>query len=72
MTPTSTASSTAAVAQHKLSTRALLVAGAVTGPVFAAVATGQVLLREGFDLRRHPLSQLATGGPGFIQIINFI
>jgi hypothetical protein len=53
-------------------TRALLIAGAVTGPLFAALATAQVLLREGFDLRRHPLSQLATGGPGFIQVINFI
>ena len=53
-------------------TRALLIAGAVTGPLFAAAATVQVLLREGFDLRRHPLSQLATGGPGFVQITNFI
>jgi Protein of unknown function (DUF998) len=53
-------------------TRTLLIAGAVSGPLFAAVATAQVLLREGFDLRRHPLSQLATGGPGFVQIANFI
>ena len=41
-------------------TRILLIAGAVAGPIFAAVATAQVLLRDGFDLRRHPLSQLAT------------
>jgi hypothetical protein len=53
-------------------TRILLAAGAAAGPVFAAVATTQVLLRDGFDLRRHPLSQLATGGPGFVQIANFI
>src|SRR5215203_1398413 len=53
-------------------TRILLIAGAVAGPIFAAVATAQVLLRDGFDLRRHPLSQLATGGPGFVQIANFI
>jgi Protein of unknown function (DUF998) len=72
MNTTSTTSSTTVVAQPKVPTRVLLVAGAVTGPLFAAVATAQVLLREGFDLRRHPLSQLATGGPGFVQIINFI
>ena len=53
-------------------TRILLIAGAAAGPIFGAVATAQVLLRDGFDLRRHPLSQLATGGPGFIQIANFI
>jgi hypothetical protein len=53
-------------------TRILLIAGAAAGPVFAAVATTQVLLRDGFDLRRHPLSQLATGEPGFVQIANFI
>lgn len=53
-------------------TRILLIAGAVAGPLFALLATGQVLLRDGFDLRRHPLSLLATGGPGFVQIGNFI
>jgi Protein of unknown function (DUF998) len=55
-----------------VSTRSLLIAGAVAGPLFAMLAAGQVLLRDGFDLRRHPLSLLATGGPGFVQIANFI
>jgi hypothetical protein len=55
-----------------LPTRVLLIAGAAAGPIFAAVATAQVLLRDGFDLRRHPLSQLATGDLGFVQIANFI
>ena len=55
-----------------VSTRILLIAGAVAGPLFAVLATGQVFLRDGFDLRRHPLSLLATGGPGFVQIGNFI
>ena len=36
------------------------------------LATGQVLLRDGFDLSRHPLSLLATGSPGIVQISNFI
>ncbi|MGH3338605.1 MAG: DUF998 domain-containing protein [Propionibacteriaceae bacterium] len=54
------------------STRTLLIAGALAGPLFAVLATGQVLLRDGFDLRRHPLSLLATGGPGLVQIANFV
>lgn len=54
------------------STRTLLIAGALAGPLFAVLATGQVLLRDGFDLRRHPLSLLATGGPGFVQVANFV
>ena len=54
------------------STRTLLIAGALAGPLFALLATGQVLLRDGFDLRRHPLSLLATGGPGFVQVANFV
>jgi hypothetical protein len=54
------------------STRTLLIAGALAGPLFAVLAAGQVLLRDGFDLRRHPLSLLATGGPGFVQIANFV
>ena len=54
------------------STRTLLIAGALAGPLFAVLAAGQVLLRDGFDLRRHPLSQLATGGPGFVQVANFV
>jgi Protein of unknown function (DUF998) len=56
----------------RVSTRVLLFAGAVAGPLFAILAAGQVLLRDGFDLRRHPLSLLATGGPGVVQIGNFI
>jgi hypothetical protein len=54
------------------SARTLLIAGTLAGPLFAVLATGQVLLRDGFDLRRHPLSLLATGGPGFVQVANFV
>ena len=54
------------------STRTLLIAGALAGPLFAVLAIGQVLLRDGFDLRRHPLSLLATCGPGFVQVANFV
>ncbi|WP_328392258.1 DUF998 domain-containing protein [Nocardia sp. NBC_00416] len=52
--------------------RRLLFAGAVAGPVFFASAITQMLTREGFDITRHPISQLATGGLGWIQIITFV
>lgn len=54
------------------STRTLLAAGAVAGPLFIAVATAQVLTRDGFDLGRHPLSLLALGDMGWVQISNFV
>jgi hypothetical protein len=75
MSATSTAPATTAIelpSGSRVSTRVLLFGGAVAGPLFAILAAGQVLLRDGFDLRRHPLSLLATGGPGFVQIGNFI
>jgi Protein of unknown function (DUF998) len=75
MTATSTAPAATSLdlpSASPVATRVLLFAGAVAGPLFTIMATGQVLLREGFDLRRHPLSLLATGGPGFVQIGNFI
>ncbi|WP_431982705.1 DUF998 domain-containing protein [Streptomyces qinglanensis] len=50
----------------------LLVAGALAGPVFAASAVIQMLTRTGFDITRHPISQLATGGLGWIQIATFV
>lgn len=50
----------------------LLAAGAVAGPLFAAVATAQLLTRDGFDLRQHPISLLSVGAGGWIQIANFI
>jgi hypothetical membrane protein len=75
MTATSTTPAATSIEVRKtlpVSTRTLLIAGAVAGPLFAMLAAGQVELRDGFDLRRHPLSLLATGGPGFVQIANFI
>lgn len=53
-------------------TRALLAAGVVGGPLFVGVTLAQMLTRDGFDPRLHPLSLLSIGGPGWIQIINFI
>ena len=58
--------------RRSVSTGTLLNLSIAAGPVFAIVATVQAVGRDGFDLRRHPLSQLATGDLGFVQIINFV
>ncbi|TDB73204.1 DUF998 domain-containing protein [Micromonospora sp. KC721] len=50
----------------------LLLAGALAGPVFFASAIIQMLTRAGFDITRHPISQLATGDLGWIQITTFV
>jgi Protein of unknown function (DUF998) len=52
-------------------TRALL-AGGGAGPLFILVGLLQAFTRDGFDLRRHPLSLLSNGDLGWIQIANFI
>ena len=53
-------------------TRAMLACGVIAGPLFVAIATVQLLTREGFDLRRHPISLLSLGEHGWIQVINFL
>lgn len=50
----------------------LLACGMVAGPVFVLVAGVQVLTRDGFDLRRHAISMLSLGGPGWVQMTNFV
>lgn len=52
--------------------RGLLIGGMVAGPLFLGVATVQGLVREGFDFTRNAFSQLALGGPGWVQTINFV
>ena len=53
-------------------TRALLVCGAVAGPLFTVLALIQMLTRQGFDLTRHDLSLLSNGDLGWIQIASFV
>lgn len=36
------------------------------------MAGAQVLTRDGFDLSRHPLSELSLGDLGWVQIANFV
>jgi hypothetical protein len=62
----------AAVPAVRRSPGPLLLAGALSGPVFFASATTQMLTREGFDITRHPISQLATGRAGWIQVTTFV
>lgn len=53
-------------------TRGLLVCGAAAGPIYIAVGACQILVRDGFDMRRHALSHLANGDLGWIQVFNFV
>lgn len=65
--PTVTTTSTA-----DARTRRQLAALAVGFPLWAAVSVAQAATREGFDIRRHPLSLLSTGDLGWVQITNFV
>ena len=51
---------------------ALLVGGALAGPVFIGVALAQGAVRDDYDPRRHPVSSLALGRPGWVQAANFV
>ncbi|WP_440103583.1 DUF998 domain-containing protein [Streptosporangium sp. H16] len=53
-------------------TRVLLACSVAAAPLFAVVSLAQAFTREGFDLTRHPLSMLATGDLGWLQIANFL
>ena len=53
-------------------TRLLLCAGMIAGPLYVVVGLVQALTRKGFDLRRHELSLLANGHLGWIQISNLL
>ncbi|WP_214321280.1 DUF998 domain-containing protein [Nonomuraea sediminis] len=55
-----------------MTTPRLLACGLVAGPLFLAVYLVQAFTREGFDPAYHPLSLLSLGGPGWIQIANFV
>lgn len=53
-------------------TRSLLRFGMVVGIFYLAVGLVQALVRDGFDLGRHPLSLLANGPGGWVQTANFV
>lgn len=57
---------------HSAETRRLLLAGVAAGPLYVLVGVLQVLLRPGFDIRRHALSLMSNGSFGWVQVGNFI
>lgn len=53
-------------------TRSLLRWGIIVGPFYLGLGLIQALVRDGFDLARHPLSLLANGTGGWVQTANFV
>ena len=53
-------------------TRLLLLGGVLAGPFYVLVGLVQIIVRPGFDIRRHAVSLMSNGGLGWIQISNFI
>lgn len=52
--------------------RTLLNCGVASTPVFYALAALQLALRPGYDIRTQPISFLALGELGWIQVANFL
>jgi hypothetical membrane protein len=52
--------------------RALLLGGAVAGPLYLAVGLTEAFTRPGFDIRRHDLSLLANGSLGWVHIADLV
>jgi hypothetical protein len=73
---TSTTARTAPLARDAaaplVSTRALLAAGVVAGPLFLGTVLLQAAAHDDFHLRVHPLSSLALGDHGWVQVANFL
>jgi len=53
-------------------TRALLAGGVVAGPLYMGIGVIEILIRPGFDIRRHELSLMSIGDLGWIQIASFL
>jgi hypothetical protein len=52
-------------------TRTLLRCGLVAGPLFLGIATAEGLHRPDYRASRHPISSLALGPRGWVQVANF-
>lgn len=53
-------------------TEELLRCGVVAGPVSLALYAAQALTRDGYDPARHPMSLLALGEGGWVQVLGFV
>jgi hypothetical membrane protein len=71
-TPRADAPSASGVHARGKVTQALLAGGIAAGPIYVAVGLVQMLIRDGFDIRRHPLSLMSNGDLGWIQVVNFL
>ncbi len=72
MTARPTVTRPAAAVAALPATRALLTAGLLAGPLYVGVGILEMLIRPGFDLRRHSLSLLSNGDLGWIHITVFL
>ncbi|MET7395400.1 DUF998 domain-containing protein [Dactylosporangium sp. NPDC005572] len=50
----------------------LLYAGLLAGPLFVGAFLVEGALRDGYDPMRHPVSSLALGPSGWVQVVNFV
>lgn len=62
----------ARIGDHTTGNDRLLSAGLAAGPVFGLTWLVQGLVRDGYDFTRHPLSLLALGEGGWVQIVSFV
>ena len=69
---TSTTSEDFSEVPNTRGTAALLGALATSGPLWVVGSLVQAAAREGFDLTQEPLSMLAAGEFGWVQVVNFI
>ncbi|WP_344593738.1 DUF998 domain-containing protein [Actinomadura vinacea] len=52
--------------------RTLLLCGAIAGPLFTLIYLAEGATRADYDPLRHPVSSLALGERGWLQILNFL
>lgn len=71
-TSTRPPTSASAGATTSPSVRTSLAAGVLAGPLLALVWLAQAVTRDGYDVTRHPMSLLARGEGGFVQVSSFV
>jgi hypothetical membrane protein len=49
-----------------------LLAGLVVGPIFVVTFLVEGMMRDGYEPLRHPVSSLALGPGGWVQVVNFV
>ena len=69
---TTVTSPTAVVDRPTTRDRWMLTAGLAAGPLLGLTWLVQGLVRDGYDFTRHPMSLLALGEGGWVQIVSFV